>query len=147
MLANGVVLPVYASPITWWIAAIAMLLEIGVVEKLLRRAGQDRKGLTGALVLIQLLTWIPFLRAADEVLRRFENPWLWVVGLEVVVVLIEAPMLAVAVRGWLFRRHPTSGTISWKQAFVASFLGNLTSVAVSVGAPVAAITVGRHLGT
>lgn len=65
MLANAIVVPAYADPITWAIALVGALCEVSTVCRLLVRWGKHVDRVAQPLWAIQVSTWLPFLVAVD----------------------------------------------------------------------------------
>lgn len=143
MLANPVVIPIYANPLTWVVAAIAILIEVRVWLIVLRRLGSNVSGLETPLAVVQLVTWVPFLFAVDAIPPTTEHVGWQIAALEVSVVLVEVPLVLAAARGWFVRPRLPSADMTWIQALVASFAGNLASVTFSLGIPLFAATLSR----
>ena len=142
MLANPVVVPIYADPITWGIAICALCVEVWVVLQLLRRMHQNVKGLDGWLGVLNLVTWIPFLIAVDRLVPSSTAGAIAVIaGLEVAVIAVEAVLLHGLLRGKLFAHGLPCRPIGWRDALRISFLGNLASIAVSIGVPMLLVAI------
>lgn len=135
MLANPVVFPAYAEPLIWLIAMYAMACEIKTAQAVLRKMGADPVRFGPHLFVVQLLTWIPFLFGMDWVGRHSSYPGWCIAGMEAAVVAVEVPLIRIASRGWFLMQVPMTSGVSWRQAIVASLVGNAVSIAVSLVAP------------
>lgn len=135
MLANPIVFPAYADPIIWFIAMFAMACEVKTAQTLLRKMGSDSTQFGTHLAAIQLLTWIPFLFGVDWVGRNERYAGWCIAGMEVAVILVEAPLIMIASRGWFVMQPPITRGVPWRHAMLASLVGNLVSIAVSLAVP------------
>ena len=70
-------------------------------------------------------------------------PGWWIAGFEVIVVLVEVPLILIAARNWFLKPSLPSANTTWQQGFVASLVGNAASVAFSLGAPLLVVAFGR----
>lgn len=139
MLANPVVIPAEADPVMWMVAIVAMVAEIEIVVRVLRRGGLDTTRVTAWLWLIQLWSWFFFLMAIDRlghVGNHDQQGWVIGVG-EVLVFAVEAPLFWLAARAGRHRADPTRRGVTFGRAVLASALGNLTSLAVGLAVPAA----------
>lgn len=135
MLANPVVVPLYAPWEVWALAGVAMWAEIGSEVSLLRRMGWAT-GAKRPLVLINLATWLSFLLAVDWFSRqnlRGAHMVAAISGLEAFVVIAEALLM----RAMIGRvpgapRHPPG----LGQALAVSLVGNLVSIVTGIALPV-----------
>lgn len=140
MLANPIVIPIYAVPLTWAVAAVAMWAEIAAIQALLRRMGLDVAGLEGRLLVIQICTWVPFLIGVDWASSVAPGREGWpILALELAVVVVETPLLVLAVRGWSAATRRPAASMTWTRALLASVVGNFVSAAVSLGGPLVLI--------
>lgn len=134
MLANPVVLPEYANPLVWSLAAIAMLAEIRTEVGMLRRLGWTAD-VWPSLLLVNGMTWLAFLIGIDR-LGDGVLPIAWTVALlEAAVVVVEALSI-----WWSLRLRASAGAgpaLSLAAAFAVSALGNLVSIAASIALPAA----------
>jgi len=138
MLANPIVVPIYAEPLVWCFAIVAMLIEVNTVAWLLRRTGRTVDRVKGPLGLLNLATWFPFLVAMDRVPDDSPLQFCsWVAGLEVAVIAVETVLIRELCAGRLFLRDPGCGTVTFREAFGLSVAGNLASIAFSVAFTVA----------
>jgi len=136
MLANPVVVPMYAEPVVWGFAIVAMAAEVRTVLWLLRRMRRDVAGLAAPLFLTNLTTWLPFLVAVDSLPARSGlGLTLSIGGLELAVIVVETFLLRALCAGRLFARNPRCGTVTLRQALGLSFAGNLASIVTSMLLP------------
>lgn len=133
LLANPIVLPMYANPGVWLFAVFAICVEILVVMEVLQLAGLRPKGLELPLLIVQMTTWLPFLIAMEWSERLAIHPAVATTVLECAVIAAEVPLIRAASRGWFRLPGLPKGEVSRSMAFRASLLGNLVSIAVSFG--------------
>ncbi len=144
MLANPVVIPAYADPITWGIAVLAICVEIAVAQFTLRRFGLSDPHFAGPLFVINICTWFPFLVAVDAFhIRADARGAPWLLGLEAMVVVVETALLYQACRGRFFSARTKWSPLSVRQAAWVSLVGNAVSAGVSVLVPVALVSIMR----
>jgi len=144
MLANPVVIPAYADPISWGIALLATFMEIAVAQFMLRRFGLSDPHFAGPLFVINICTWFPFLVAVDQFHVRADAggaPWL--LGFEALVVVAETAFLYLACRGRFFSARTKWSPLSVRQAAWVSLLANAVSAGVSLLVPVALVSILR----
>jgi hypothetical protein len=135
VLANPVVILASADPTDWAIALLALVAEVRADLWMLRRLGRGSRGLWGPLCAINLTTWFAFLIAVD-IADRARWPMGFTIGaLEAAVVLVEMVLIHSAMRGRLFTRGLGLVPLTWSQALLVSFVGNLVSVAISLAVP------------
>lgn len=132
---NPVVVPAHAHPVVWAIAIVAMLCEVRVDLWMLRRLGRASPGLVAPLYVINITTWFAFLIAADLADDAHLPMGLAIAALEVGVVLVETVLIHSALRGRLFTRNLGLAPVTWPQALLVSFAGNVVSIAVSLAVP------------
>lgn len=133
MLANPVVIPAYATPEIWAVALLAMWAEIKTEIALLRRH-IPAAGLSGSLLLLNIVTWLAFLIAVHGLDSDGVSPGWSLAGLELCVVVVETLLIWAGLRVWArTRQHPSLRMmhIAW-----VALAGNLVSIGVSL-APVA----------
>jgi len=136
MLANPILLPAWADPFNVVIASVSMGAEIVAALAALRRLGRNRSGFVVPLIAINVTTWIPFLVAIELLIAR--SGWdrvTTIVGLELLVVLVEAALLRRASSGRVFSSRSRCALLGRREALLVSTLGNLVSIAVSLGIP------------
>lgn len=137
MLADPVVVPLYADWTVWVFALLAIWAEVRTVMSLLRRSGSESQRLLAPLVGMNLATWTLFLVGVDCA-DRCQLPMVPAIAvLEVLVVLAETGMLHAMTRGRLFSRGVRCKPLTWSRAFFVSLVGNLVSVVVSIALPYA----------
>ena len=146
MLANPVVIPVYADPIVWSIGALGLVVEISLVARLIVAGRLQGSRVTDIVVLLNLLTWIAFLIAVDQLVApATDGVVLTLTALELAVVVVEA----IALRILTHRRWPETVGPFRRLGFVAAFgvslLGNVVSIAVSAAFPLAIWAAGALL--
>ena len=132
MLANPVALPAYATPAVWFCAFLAAWAEIHTETAMLRRSGWGRD-VRGALLKMNVITWLAFLICAEVLaMRRLPLPWV-ITLLEACVIVLEAAWI------WLaLRRRAGRGAGPWispLRAFAVAIVGNLVSILVSIALP------------
>lgn len=134
MLANPVVIPAEANLVIWTVAIVAMVAEIEIVVRVLRRGGLDTTRVTTWLWLIQLWSWFSFLMAVDRLghdgTRNREA--LVITIAELVVIALEAPLFWLAAKAGQHRDDSARRGVSFGRALLASALGNATSIGVSL---------------
>lgn len=144
MLANPVTIPAHTDPWLWGVALVAMWAEVGTVLLLLRRVLRtDVRGFLAPWFGVNFTTWFAFLLAVDRADRWRLDLGLAIPVLEVAVVLVEMVLLHSATRGRLFTSHVRCPPITWRQALLVVLLGNLVSIAVSLGVPAAVLSLTR----
>lgn len=131
---NPVVVPAYADPSAWLLALVCLGVEVLVVCRLLARVGVRGGWVRDRLVLLQLLSWAAFLVAIDR-LGVAPGDWLTLLGLETIVVVVEAVAMRCA-----FARSPVRAAFApWPRLLAWSLAGNLASAALC-----AALACGVH---
>ncbi|MFO1076396.1 MAG: hypothetical protein U1E73_01570 [Planctomycetota bacterium] len=136
MLANPIIVPVYADPITWGMALIAVLAEIVAAQVVLRRFGLTDPRFATPLFVVNVATWFPFLVAVDLLQLRYDAhaiPAYTV--LELMVVVIEAFLIRSATRGQFFSSRFRCVPMDLKRSMMVSVVGNSVSVGVSLLLP------------
>ncbi|HEX6810099.1 MAG TPA: hypothetical protein VF384_00625 [Planctomycetota bacterium] len=139
MLANPVVVPLYADPMAWTLAFFAMGVEVAIVQRLLARTVNEASGLLGVLFAINLTTWFVFLIAVHLADGLGLNLPASITVLELLVVAAEMALLHSAMCGRLFSRNLGLRAITWRRALGVSIAGNLASIAASILVPLAVV--------
>lgn len=133
MLANPILIPMYADPISWGIALLAVWAEVTVARAMLRRFGLTDVRFARPLYVINLSTWFAFLVAVDH--------WLvWpdadgipaLAALEAAVVVVETILIFQACRGRCFSSRTDWRPLGVRQVAMVSLLANATSIAASL---------------
>jgi hypothetical protein len=131
MLANPIILPPYADPISWLIAGVAMWAEIDTEQRALWRLAKVPRLLGGVLVLVNCTTWLLFFLSIHLLGQAERLTVTSLIALELLVVVAETLLIRAATRGQLFVRHHQLRPIGVRQACHVALIGNLVSLTVS----------------
>lgn len=133
MLANPVLIPMYADPISWGIALLAVWAEVTVAQAMLRRFGLTDVRFARPLYVINLSTWFAFLVAVDHWLVYPKAGGIPVlVALEALVVVVETILIFQACQGRCFSSHTEWRPLGVRQVATVSLVANATSIAASL---------------
>lgn len=128
-LANPVAFPSHMTLELWLLALVAMVAEIKVASRLLRRILTNPRP-AGMLVLLNTASWIAFLFAVDDLTPTSYPAWRTVAYLEGCVVLVEFLVLWLVVCESDTLRPDLRHAIV--KVFAVSLVANLVSIAISI---------------
>ncbi len=112
--------------------AFAMWVEVVVAERTLLALGVDVRGLIGRLIIVQLVTWIPFVSALVALRVSPDAPRLgWVFGLTLIVVAFEVALIRGASQSMFRQPALPSAGMGIRPALLASVAGNFASILMS----------------
>ncbi len=135
MLANPVVIPAYATPEIWAVALLAMWAEIKT-ETVLLRQHVPAADLSGALLLLNIVTWLAFLIGVEWIDSQ-KMPLGWGVAiLEVCVVVAESLLIWIGIKVW--SRAQRRSPLRILHVVWVALAGNIVSICVSL-VPVAVV--------
>lgn len=139
-LANPIAFPSHMTPELWLLAALAMVAEIKVASRLLRRL-LTTEHTTGMLVLLNAASWVTFLLAVDGLSPSSYPAWRTVACLEGCVVLVEFLVLWLVVcESDTLRPGIRHGVL---RIFGVSLVANLVSIVISVVPWILALAAGQ----
>lgn len=128
-LANPVAFPSHMTLELWLLALVAMVAEITVASRLLRRILTIQRP-AWMLVLLNSASWIAFLLAVDDLTPTSYPAWRTVAYLEGCVVLVEFLVLWLVVCESDTLRPDLRHAIV--KVFAVSLVANLVSIAISI---------------
>lgn len=128
-LANPIAFPSHMTGEMWLLALVAMIAEIKVASRLLRRIASIERP-TSMLARLNAVSWVTFFVLVDSLSPTAYPAWRTVACLEGCVVLVEFQVRWLVVRASNALRpdlrHPMA------KVFAVSLIANLVSIAISI---------------